>query len=1017
MESSNNRDVFVMAMQIIPSEYTLIPTTIEQATNTSKQVLHNTSVIQPDCAFFESDFDYIYYDEQGKRMTQSASTNFLEKGNYCVIVLPSAHSLSTLQNTNDSLQALINDLAKLKMEFGKVVFITNDTVDELHDWVVNAVKQAPWYNAQRHNKLNILQDLEITPISDISCRLINALGMARQSNDGSFGITGGKGILCVQNGMVKHVWHDSELHAIPASTIQSSAAETTPNKNGKFQKLRSISNNYTLIPQSIDEALDHNQRKIHNKNVIEPGDMLYQLKYDDLSYDTYGNINRKISSTNFLAQGNHCIITLPGSYNTSTLNNVDPHLQDYLENIHRLNAKFDRLVIVGKGHAGQLHQTVKNAIKQASWFDATLHDKLDILQQLNIAIIPDNGAQLINALGLAVDGHKRGILSKRALIVSVDGTAVAVQYENDPLVGDRVNPSVAIEALTSLNLPAKNPSILFGTHPTQKISIVGGGIIGAMEAYFAYLEARKNRRQIRVTVYDKNALLTDTTASNIAPSLTPDEILSVVPRGKALADALSVNFDKPGGINVNDEINKTDVARNFIAQVELYRQYEEEHKNRTNALLQLGKISMDLWQKIYDDADAELKQIFKDANFNPCREPLRKDGSLHDGYRVDIIYNVADARTKAENMKSDYTGIGYKHCKILSPDETVEKDPSLAEFCAQNSETDANGNLVWKKDAVALYRPGGCLDTNVFLPKFYDYLQKVMGQYTNEYGIVKDCFRLKFLKEVNGVVFGPGTVEDDNDKIIGLKIKDPSTQHDNIKYPKHNYAKSDYIFATGEKVGSLTQFGFKEPAYAAFAGPSLKLRIPVPEELQAQYASFNHCMEVHQVGVVLAWQARSTGKEILISVAGTKAFYGDTIPNVDEVFARNRNLLQLNMINDVLPQFVSIAYGRDTKGQKLAYEDLQELEDKGIAKRWVGNRAVIYDGVPIFGALYKHDGTKVRNAGATEYLSSGGVSFAPAAVLFSRRSLQKEDIFPIFPSETLEDIAQYTASNRKVPGC
>ncbi|HSX19792.1 MAG TPA: hypothetical protein VLG38_01555, partial [Gammaproteobacteria bacterium] len=757
-----------MAMRIIPSEYSLIPSTIEQATNSNKQVLHNQKVIQPGATFFESDFDYIYYDEQRKRSTQSASTNFLENGNYCVIVVPPANSLSLAHNTNDYLQEQINNIAKLKMEFGKIVIVSSTSTDELHDWIVSAVKNAPWYNPQRHDRLNILQDLEITPVSDISCQLINALGLATQSVDGNRGITSNKGIIHVQNGVVQRVWHDNELPILRPYQREQSPAPA-PAKNNNLRELRTIPTEYKLIPQSIDDATAINQKIVHNKKLIEPGDMLYNLEYEDLFYDKYGAINKKTSHTNFLSRGNHCLITLPGSYTTSTLKNVDPHLHDYIENIQHLNEKFDRLVIIAKSPAGQLHQTVKNSIKKASWYDPKLHDHNDIIQKLNITIIPDNSAQLINALGLAVDGHKRGILSKRAMIVSVNGTAVAVQYENDPLVGDRVNARVAIEALSSIDLPAKKPAVLFGAHPTQKLSIVGGGIIGAMEAYFAYLEAKKNRRQIRVTVYDKNASIVDTPASNIAPSLTPDEILSVVPRGKALAEALKIDFDKPGGINVSDEINKSPVARNFIAQVELYRPYEEEHKNRTNALLQLGKISMDLWQKIYDDADDDLKQIFKESNFNPCHEPLKKDGVLHDGYRIDLIYNISDARARAESMKSDYVGIGYKHCKILSPDETMERDPFLKDFCLRFSDVDANGVRVWKKEVVALYRPGGCLDASVFLPKFYAYLHKVMGQYTNEYGVVKDCFRLKFLKEINGVVFGPGTIEDDSNKIVGLK--------------------------------------------------------------------------------------------------------------------------------------------------------------------------------------------------------------------------------------------------------
>lgn len=51
----------------------------------------------------------------------------------------------------------------------------------------------------------------------------------------------------------------------------------------------------------------------------------------------------------------------------------------------------------------------------------------------------------------------------------------------------------------------------------------------------------------RITIFEKNQSFTETTSVNIVPSLTPDEILSVVPRGAALAEhsagTRSVVFD------------------------------------------------------------------------------------------------------------------------------------------------------------------------------------------------------------------------------------------------------------------------------------------------------------------------------------------------------------------------------------------------------------------------------------------------------------------------------------------
>lgn len=223
-------------------------------------------------------------------------------------------------------------------------------------------------------------------------------------------------------------------------------------------------------------------------------------------------------------------------------------------------------------------------------------------------------------------------------------------------------------------------------------------------------------------------------------------------------------------------------------------------------------------------------------------------------------------------------------------------------------------------------------------------------------------------------------------RINGLQFFSAST----VKRNKHNYQHSDYVFCPGESVGTLKKLGLAEPEYARFAGASLMLCIDVPIDKIKEYSTFNHCMEVHQEGVVLAWQARFIDNKIFIGVAGTKAFYGDQQPQKNQAFAINRNLLQLNMVNDVLPEFLSLALGKDTQRKQLTLTDMEELENKGIAERWVGTRAVAYDGFPTLGHVYNEEGL-VSNARCTTHLGSGGASFSPAAVLVSRSSIFKEE--------------------------
>lgn len=88
--------------------------------------------------------------------------------------------------------------------------------------------------------------------------------------------------------------------------------------------------------------------------------------------------------------------------------------------------------------------------------------------------------------------------------------------------------------------------------PHHQMVIIGGGIMGAFEAYYAYLDAVKAGDKIKITIYEKGSSVTESTAYHIFPSLTPDEILSVVPRGPELIEQLAILFSLPGGIRVDD---------------------------------------------------------------------------------------------------------------------------------------------------------------------------------------------------------------------------------------------------------------------------------------------------------------------------------------------------------------------------------------------------------------------------------------------------------------------------------
>lgn len=404
-----------------------------------------------------------------------------------------------------------------------------------------------------------------------------------------------------------------------------------------------------------------------------------------------------------------------------------------------------------------------------------------------------------------------------------------------------------------------------------------------------------------------------------------------MPLGEALFKSLEKYFSEPDGIRVDDVSVMNENTDRFIQLVREYGKDKAGHEARTRNLLELGKVSMALWQTMFDSADDELKSILLDSNFHPCGELSDPEHpSLDQGYRMDLLYNMPWASAKAEMMQSAYEGLGYQHCRLLSPHEVMEMDPALEDFCIARTTKNAEGALQWQEDTVALFRPGGCIDTSIFLPKFYDYLRRQMGQYHAESGDLKDCFRLKFGREVTGIEYAS---HDLGRRVQGLYF------FNQLKRNRHAYIRSDYVFCPGESVGTLDRLGLSEPAWCGFAGVSLRLRIPIPEGREADFENLNHCMEVHAQGIVLAWQARIIDGDIFIGVAGTKAFYGDRKPGKDDVFTKDRTLVQLNMVNDVLPNLISLALQRDTAGAQLEEEDLQVLVGKGIAERWAGHGA------------------------------------------------------------------------------
>ncbi|MFN7364715.1 MAG: NAD(P)-binding protein [Alphaproteobacteria bacterium] len=521
---------------------------------------------------------------------------------------------------------------------------------------------------------------------------------------------------------------------------------------------------------------------------------------------------------------------------------------------------------------------------------------------------------------------------------------------------------------TTLTTDLPSPYAQGHAKPQHTYRIVGAGMAGFVAAYRAYKKSLEDGIPVRIVLYEKNAHLTETTGANIFYSLTPDELLSVIPQGQDLPKKLNIPFNEPEGIFVPDipETSQTPMAKKFIQEVLALD--AGEHEKRTEFLLSLGKYSMDAWQRLFDEADSDFKNIMLQANYHGCREPKNLVRQRHDGYRIDLISKVDDAHERAESMAKTYKKLGYTSTSLLSPAEVAELDPSLESFCLENAA--APDLSAWNKSAAALWRPGGCLDGRVFFQGLEKYLSEKMGHYKGKHETLKNRFKIKYAHEVDSLLWEN---KGQNYVIKGLHFSNGRTK-------ERDALVTHYRFNPGENVGLLTQLGFTEPAFAGFAGPSLCLRIKLSHEEQARDAGFNHYMEVHQKGVVLAWQGRVIGDILQLGVAGTKAFYGTHKPSINDAFAKDRHLLQANIINQTVPHIMRLAFKSDQFMEKeLVWEDLMPLVDEGVLTLWIGTRAVVCHGGPVLGALYK-DGLVVEGASVVNSLGSGGGSFAPGCV-------------------------------------
>ncbi len=535
--------------------------------------------------------------------------------------------------------------------------------------------------------------------------------------------------------------------------------------------------------------------------------------------------------------------------------------------------------------------------------------------------------------------------------------------------------------------------------PNGKLTIIGDGPVAYFIAYMWYLESKKAGEQ-RVTIYGKPLGNTKPLAENLFPSLSPNE-LSVIPLGKDLLNALQhPYYELNGGLGIDvPEINEAQTTQEFMSAVRKSSLDEEKYRYRAKILDDFGQYAMWVWAHIYTHADSKLKQILDDCQFIGCQQTAN---DVKKGYRMNVYYNTDGIEESLANAITHFRSLGYTSTTVLTPDEVMEKDPLLTDFCNDYSELNEQNIRVWKKGAAVVWKPGGSIDTHKFMPLFAEYLEAVMGSYINDQDLQKKCFRVK-RREVTGLVFDPLQ----HDKLIGLTST--LDKNHNGKHYKHH----EFVLCPGAAVGTLRTFGLYEPAAARFVGSSLKLQLPLSKVKDADLSTYkmhlalssNRCGSVCRAGV--------DGKHCFIGIAGTTTFYGETEPKLTDSFTQIQQVFQLNLLNSVFPRFISIGLGEDTRNKTLTVMHLQRLIDEHIIFRAVGSRAVSFDGAPTIDfAIRRPSGEKVTNLRVITHLSSAGVSNAPAAVAISRFLTGRQH--PIFhvPTELGQRVLDISRSTR-----
>lgn len=501
------------------------------------------------------------------------------------------------------------------------------------------------------------------------------------------------------------------------------------------------------------------------------------------------------------------------------------------------------------------------------------------------------------------------------------------------------------------------------------IWVIGGSASGLIFSYYALQQAQQDQKTINIHIVDaqdhpasrnmdhgEDARLSPAASSGgLAASYTWCEALTVADFGSSADFKAALSVDaKDYGLRVEGVETNTPYTKAMFAFFD--HTTPEQKQAAYNVMAGAGKRSMQLWDELYE-SDPALARILDDAGYESGQKNLK----LH------IIHKSKHANPTAFAASSValYNQVMHEHpdAKIMTPDDVVAHDPSLARFVADNSVPDKAGQRVWNDDIAVTAAHGGGIIPEIFYPKFLAYIQekaRSQGSYVEFKGRTK----------LTDIAF-----DDQAHNATNLNLKGAFNQQVVLA------PEDQVVVASGGNYHLAQALGLDHPEMGGFAGASLVLDF-TPEMVTAferEHGTLPKKAMVPYFGMNVSFKpVLEPNGALHIGVGGIKSFYGDKRPDLSQDFVQWAVAEHLRTLNKIYPHVVAYLLGEDIQTEDITYAHVKQLVNQGYAREWTGSRPIAYDFLPVIGQADRQ-GKALRNVFLYTAMGSGGIAYGPAA--------------------------------------